>query len=105
MEKVDIRDGSVPCPMFINQNLKVDYIVEKIAFLKEYIDCFAWNYTEMSGLNRELIEHQLPIKPTSGLINNSIIHVHTTQVLTWNGVVNDQHILFLEINKKIKRGL
>jgi hypothetical protein len=26
-------------------------------------------------------------------------------VLTWNGVVNDQHILFLEINKKIKRGL
>jgi hypothetical protein len=24
--------------------------------------CFAWDYTKMPGLSRELIEHQLPIK-------------------------------------------
>jgi hypothetical protein len=24
--------------------------------------CFAWDYTEMPGLSRELIEHRLPIK-------------------------------------------
>jgi hypothetical protein len=24
--------------------------------------CFAWDYTEMPGLSRELVEHQLPIK-------------------------------------------
>jgi hypothetical protein len=24
--------------------------------------CFAWDYIEMSGLSRELIEHQLPVK-------------------------------------------
>jgi hypothetical protein len=31
--------------------------------LKEYFDCFAWNYNEMSGLSRDFVEHKLPIKP------------------------------------------
>ena len=48
--------------MFINQNLEVDYKVELIALLKEYVDCFAGDYTEMLGLSRELVEHRLPIK-------------------------------------------
>jgi hypothetical protein len=33
-----------------------------IGLLKEYSDCFAWNYTEMPGLSREIIEHRLSIK-------------------------------------------
>src|SRR4026207_421772 len=33
-----------------------------IALLKEYRDCFAWDYTEMPGLDRSIIEHQLPLK-------------------------------------------
>jgi hypothetical protein len=48
--------------MFINQNLEADYKFELIALLKEYVYCFAWNYTEMHGLSRELVEHRLPIK-------------------------------------------
>ena len=62
LEQVDIGDGSMPRPTFINQNLKADYKVELIALLKEYVDCFAWDYIEMPGLSRELVEHQLPIK-------------------------------------------
>ena len=34
-----------------------------IGLLLEYSDCFAWNYTEMPGLSRDLVEHWLPIKP------------------------------------------
>jgi hypothetical protein len=30
--------------------------------LKEFSDCFAWSYDEMSGLDQELVEHRLPIK-------------------------------------------
>ena len=52
----------MPRPMFINQNLEADYKVELIALLKEYVDCFAWDYTEMPGLSQELVEHRLPIK-------------------------------------------
>jgi hypothetical protein len=33
-----------------------------IALLKEYSDCFAWDYTEMPGLDRSIIEHWLPLK-------------------------------------------
>ena len=43
LEKVDVRDGSVPRPTFINQKLKVDYKVELIVLFKEYVVCFAWN--------------------------------------------------------------
>jgi hypothetical protein len=30
--------------------------------LMEFMDYFAWEYTKMSELSRELLEHQLPIK-------------------------------------------
>jgi hypothetical protein len=33
-----------------------------IALLKEYADCFAWDYTEMPGLDRSIVEHRLPLK-------------------------------------------
>ena len=45
LEQVDIRDGSVPWLTFVNQNLEADYKVELITLLKEYVDCFAWDYT------------------------------------------------------------
>ena len=61
-EQVDIGDGSMPRPTFINQNLEANYKEELIVLLKEYVDYFAWNYTEMSRLSRELVEHRLPIK-------------------------------------------
>jgi hypothetical protein len=41
LEQVDIGDGSVSRPTFINQNLEADYKVELIALLKEYVDYFA----------------------------------------------------------------
>jgi hypothetical protein len=33
-----------------------------IALLMEYSDCFVWDYTEMPGLDRSIIEHRLPLK-------------------------------------------
>jgi hypothetical protein len=35
---------------------------EMYSLLREFVDCFAWAYTDMSGLSRELVEHTLPIK-------------------------------------------
>jgi hypothetical protein len=51
LEQVDIGDSSVPQPMFINHNLEANYKVELITLLKEYVDCFAWDYTEMPELS------------------------------------------------------
>jgi len=44
--EVDIGNGDRPRPTFISANL-----------LKEYKDCFAWDYTEMPGLDRSIFEH------------------------------------------------
>jgi ribonuclease HI/transposase InsO family protein len=62
LEEVDIGDGSKPRPTFVNKNLSPDYKAELIKLLREYPDCFAWEYSEMPGLDRELVEHRLPIK-------------------------------------------
>jgi hypothetical protein len=30
--------------------------------LREFVDCFTWQYTEMPGLYKDLVEHCLPVK-------------------------------------------
>ena len=62
LEEIDIGDGKTPRPTFVNKTLETDLRDEMIGLLKEYSDCFAWNYTEMPGLSREIVEHRLPIK-------------------------------------------
>nr|ABA97489.1 retrotransposon protein, putative, unclassified [Oryza sativa Japonica Group] len=63
LEEVDTGDGTKPRPTFVNKNMRADYKVKIIELLKEYVDWFAWEYHEMPGLSRELVEHRLPIKP------------------------------------------
>jgi hypothetical protein len=37
-------------PTFVNKTLEADSRDEMTGLLKEYYDCFAWSYTEMSVL-------------------------------------------------------
>ena len=62
LEKVDIGDGTIPRPTFVNKNLSAEYKADLVNLLKEYVDCFAWEYHEMPGLSRDLVEHYLSIK-------------------------------------------
>jgi hypothetical protein len=59
---MDIGDGITPRPIFVNKNMSLEYKDAIIKLLRNYIDCFTWNYHEMPGLSRELVEHWLPIK-------------------------------------------
>jgi hypothetical protein len=49
LEEVDIGDGTIPRPAFVNKNLYPLFKSDLIKLLKEYVDCFAWNYNEMLG--------------------------------------------------------
>jgi hypothetical protein len=60
--EVDIGDGAAPRLTFVNKNLDVDSNAKLMEILKDFVDCFAWSYSEMPGLSRELVEHHLPIK-------------------------------------------
>jgi hypothetical protein len=62
LEEIDIGDGDKPRPTFISANLDSSFRNELIKLLKEYKDCFAWDYLKMSGLDRSIVEHRLPIK-------------------------------------------
>ncbi|RDX68156.1 Retrovirus-related Pol polyprotein, partial [Mucuna pruriens] len=43
-----------------------------IELLKEYVDVFAWSYQDMSGLDREIVEHKLPLLPGSILVRQQL---------------------------------
>ena len=62
LEKVDLGDGTIPRPTFVNKNLSVEFKANLIKLLKEYIECFALEYSEMPGLSHDLVEHRLSIK-------------------------------------------
>ena len=63
LEEIDIGDGDRPRPMFIGANLDPEYKQKLKSLLREYKDCFAWEYYEMPGLDRSIVKHRLPIKP------------------------------------------
>jgi hypothetical protein len=95
LQKFDIGDGFMAMPMFINQNLKVDYKVESIALLKMYADCFAWSYTKIPRLSQGLVEHQLHIK-------HRFRH-HKQHHHSFNSIIYDQ--IKQKINQLLEGGL
>ena len=46
---------------YISSHLTPEQFDEVLAVVKKFKDCFAWNYTELLGLDRTLVEHRLPI--------------------------------------------
>jgi hypothetical protein len=62
LEEVDIGPGDKPRPTFVSKKLRLCLRDPMIALLKEYADCFTWDYTKMPGLDRSIVEHRLPLK-------------------------------------------
>jgi hypothetical protein len=48
LEKIDLGDGRLT---YISAKLEEEYKRELITLLKEFKDCFAWEYYEMLGLD------------------------------------------------------
>jgi len=63
LEEVDISSGVRPRPTYVSVKLDPEHKQELVDLLKEFKDCFAWEYYEMPGLDRSIVEHRLPIKP------------------------------------------
>jgi hypothetical protein len=62
LEEVDIGPRDKPRPTFISKKLSPCLLEPMIALLKEYADCFTWDYTKMPGLDRSIVEHRLLLK-------------------------------------------
>jgi hypothetical protein len=62
LEEVDLGDGSVKRPTYVSAKIPKEFKDRIVVLLKEYKDCFAWDYNEMPGLNRKVVELRLPIR-------------------------------------------
>ena len=51
LEEVDIGPSDRPRPTYVSAKLDLESKQELINLLKEYQDCFAWEYYEMPGLS------------------------------------------------------
>ena len=71
--EVDIGDGDRPRPTFISAKLDPEYKQELVKLLKEYKYYFAWEYYEMPGLDRSIVEHRI-YKGRDHKINRSEVH-------------------------------
>jgi hypothetical protein len=72
LEKIDLGDGSKPRPTHISAKLEEDYKKELITLLKEFKDCFAWEYYEMPGFYCSIVEHRLPISLDIDRFSNTL---------------------------------
>ena len=65
---VNIRSENKKRITYISTKLSNQDQDKLIELLKEYRDYFAWNYDELLGLERNLVEHKLPTKPGYKLV-------------------------------------
>jgi hypothetical protein len=51
LEEIDIGDGITPRPTLVNKNMTLEHKDAIIKLLRDYIDCFTWNYRKMPDLS------------------------------------------------------
>jgi hypothetical protein len=57
-----LGDGSVKRPTYVTAKIPKEFKDRIVELLKEYKYCFAWDYKEMPGLDRKVVELKLPIR-------------------------------------------
>jgi hypothetical protein len=62
LEEVNISPEDKSWPTFLSKKLDPSLREPMIALLKEYSNCFAWDYAEMPGLDRSIIECHAPFR-------------------------------------------
>jgi len=63
LEEVDLGDGSIKRPTYVSAKITAEFRNRIGELLKDYKDCFAWDYNEMPGLKRKVVELKLLIRP------------------------------------------
>ena len=60
--EVNLGTKEDPRVTFVSGHLGPEEFNKITIILKKYKDCFTWDYPELLGLSRKLMEHRLPIK-------------------------------------------
>jgi hypothetical protein len=60
--EVNLGTKEDPQVTLVNGHLGPEEFDKIMTILRRYKDCFAWDYPELLGLSKKLVEHRLPIK-------------------------------------------
>ncbi|RDX81507.1 rnhA, partial [Mucuna pruriens] len=63
LESVNLQEGTEGREVRIGKQLPPTSRAKLLELLKEYADVFDWSYQDMPGLDREIVEHRLPLLP------------------------------------------
>ena len=61
LEEIDLGDEVTKRPTYISTKVGLEMKANLIEVMTKYRDCFSWDYNEMPGLNRSIVEHRFPI--------------------------------------------
>ncbi|RDY10762.1 hypothetical protein CR513_04673, partial [Mucuna pruriens] len=75
LESINLREGTEGREVRIGKQLPPDTRTKLIKLLKEYVDVFAWSYQDMPSLDREIVEHKLPLLLGSNPWNTGFLAV------------------------------
>lgn len=62
-----------------------------VELLKEYVDVFSWSYRDMPGLDTDIVEHQLPLKPKCPLVKQKLRRTHPDMAIKIREEVQKQN--------------
>lgn len=49
--------------------------------IRDYVDVFAWSYEDMSGLDTDIVEHKLPLRPECPPVKQNLRRTHPSMAV------------------------
>jgi hypothetical protein len=71
LEEINLGCEKQLRPTYISSLSEEPFKSKLIDLLSEFKDCFSWEYEEMSGLSKDIVEHRLPIIPRSRIVKQA----------------------------------
>ncbi|RDY12606.1 hypothetical protein CR513_02569, partial [Mucuna pruriens] len=72
LESVNLGDEKEKKEVKVGKQMPLDLRIKLVELLKEYADKFAWSYCDMPSLDREIVEHKLPLLPNATPIRQQL---------------------------------
>ena len=76
LETINLGSKEEPKEVKIGALLHLDVKNRLTKLLKEYVDIFAWSYQDMLGLDTDIMEHHLPLKPECPPVKQKLRRTH-----------------------------
>ncbi|XP_058758232.1 uncharacterized protein LOC131631452 [Vicia villosa] len=76
LEKINLGSEEDKKEVTIGSLLDADIKSKLTDLLKEYVDVFAWSYQDMPGLDTNIVQHYLPLKPECPPVKQKLRRTH-----------------------------